>query len=88
MRYKAVIFDIDGTILDSEERSLLSLQRGIKKVTGREYSFDELRFSLGIPGTVTMKTLGIEQSLEARRAWQAEFVKLKHEASSIIVKES
>ena len=78
MRYKAVIFDIDGTLLDSEERSLLSLQRGIKKVTGREYSFEDLRFSLGIPGTVTMKTLGIEQSLEVRRAWQEEFVKLKH----------
>jgi len=78
MRYKAVIFDIDGTILDSEERSLLSLQKGIKKVTGRDYSLEELRFSLGIPGNVTMEILGIEQSLETRKAWHEEFVKIKY----------
>ena len=78
MRYKAVIWDIDGTILDSEERSLLSLQRGIKKVTGRDYSLEDLRFSLGIPGNVTMDILGIEKSAETRKAWHEEFVKIKY----------
>jgi len=56
--YKYLIFDIDGTILDTEKPILKSLQQALKE-EGKYYPLEELKFALGIPGKAALKKLGI-----------------------------
>jgi haloacid dehalogenase superfamily, subfamily IA, variant 1 with third motif having Dx(3-4)D or Dx(3-4)E len=67
--YKYIIFDIDGTILDTEFAGLASLQRLLREELDKEFSFEELSFSLGIPGEVTLNKLGIKNVSDAFNKW-------------------
>ena len=44
---KGIIFDIDGTMLDTEKAVLYSLQRTLRD-EGMNYSLEKLHFALGI----------------------------------------
>ena len=59
MRYRHIAFDLDGTLIDSEEAVLRSLQDTLRTVTGNEYPLSELIFSLGIPGLKCLEQLGL-----------------------------
>ncbi|HYE11436.1 MAG TPA: HAD family hydrolase [Patescibacteria group bacterium] len=64
---KCVVFDVDGTLIDTGEAIISSLQKVLKENSGQAYSDDELSFAFGIPGAVTLAKLGvsdIEASLE------------------------
>ena len=52
--YTHLVFDIDGTLLNTEMAVLHSLQWALKR-QGIELSLDQLRFALGIPGTDALK---------------------------------
>ena len=67
--YNYIIFDIDGTILDTEIAVLSSLQKLVSEELNKEYSFEELRFALGIPGEVALNKLGITNILESNKKW-------------------
>lgn len=56
---KCVVFDVDGTLIDTGEAIISSLQKVLKEDLGQTYSEDELSFAFGIPGAVTLKKLGI-----------------------------
>ena len=60
MKYKHLIFDIDGTLLDTEYAVLHSLQDTIIQYSHRKISLDELNFALGIPGDVALKKMGLQ----------------------------
>lgn len=70
MRYRYVAFDLDGTLIDSEEAVLCSLRDTLLRVTGREYPLSELIFSLGIPGLNCLEQLGITHPAEALALWE------------------
>ncbi len=57
--FKHIVFDVDGTLIDSEESSLRSLQGLMRETTGSAPELSELRFALGLAGEVTLKRLGI-----------------------------
>lgn len=57
---ECVVFDVDGTLLDTEKEVIESLQRIVKEELGQELGYEELVFSLGIPGNVTLERLGIK----------------------------
>lgn len=69
MRYKAIIFDVDGTILDNEKQNIYSLQQLLLSLTNKHYSYEELYFCLGIPGDVTLARLGIPNPKETQMVW-------------------
>ncbi len=69
MRYKHIIFDIDGTMLDSAYADITALQRVIHELQGKKYEPHELHFALGIPGEITLAQLGIENVVKANRLW-------------------
>jgi len=69
MKYKHIVFDIDGTLIDTEKAVLKSLQVTIKEYQNREVAIDELRFALGIPGNVALQKLGITNIKEVNAAW-------------------
>lgn len=49
-----ILFDVDGTLINSDEAMMGSIQRMLKEELGRDYSFDDLRFTKGIPTTSTL----------------------------------
>lgn len=67
--YNYIIFDIDGTILDTEIAVLSSLQKLVYTELNKNLSFDELRFALGIPGEVTLDRLGITNLFDSNLKW-------------------
>ncbi|MFE6169584.1 HAD family hydrolase [Viridibacillus arvi] len=56
--FKCVIFDVDGTILDTEKAILKSLQKVLRE-EGKDYQLEDLRFALGIPGKETLRILNV-----------------------------
>ena len=48
MKYKHIVFDIDGTLIDTEYAVLHSLQETIKELSGRKGSSAIIRFYLPI----------------------------------------
>lgn len=67
--YKYIIFDIDGTLLDTEFAVLTSLQKLVLEELNKHMSFEELRFALGIPGEVTLEKLKISNVSACNNKW-------------------
>jgi len=62
MKYRHIVFDIDGTITDTEHAALSALQQVIEKHQGRRMPLEELQFALGIPGTAAFRMIGFEEA--------------------------
>lgn len=69
MKYKHIIFDIDGTMLDSTNAVLTALQRVILELQNKHYQINDLHFALGVPGEITLKQLEIKDTPMANRLW-------------------
>lgn len=67
--YNYIIFDIDGTILDTEVAVLSSLQKLLFEEFNKKFRFEELSFVLGIPGEVSLKKLGVSNLEESNTKW-------------------
>lgn len=67
--YKHLVFDIDGTIIDSAKINMLSLQETVKELRGDVMPLEELHFSFGIPGVRAMEILGFPEPAEALKVW-------------------
>ena len=52
MRFPIVLFDLDGTLIDSGPIILASMQHAVRTVLGREIPPDELQMSIGGQGIV------------------------------------
>ena len=57
MQYKNIVFDIDGTLLDTEYAVLHSLQDTLKELCNYDLSLEEMTFALGITGADALKKL-------------------------------
>ena len=57
MRYDPVLFDLDGTLVDSSEMILASLRHTTREVLGRDVAEDELRAGIGMPLVAHMTRL-------------------------------
>lgn len=58
-----VVFDIDGTMINTAMANLCSLRAAVLHYTGKDFSHEELTFSLGRSAVDTMKILGVDPSL-------------------------
>ncbi|WP_418439884.1 HAD family hydrolase [Barnesiella intestinihominis] len=79
MKYKHLIFDIDGTLVDNEKAVIATWQETITQLFGKYYETSELNFVLGIPGETSMQKLGAENPQEAFKIWSENFKKHKSE---------
>ena len=67
--YRCVIFDVDGTLIDTHKATILALDRVLKEMTGHKYDSEELKFAIGIPGEVSLPRFGIKDITFANMMW-------------------
>ncbi len=59
MKYTDIVFDIDGTILDTALADLIGLREALLEATCAEHSIEELRPALGVPSADILEKYGI-----------------------------
>ncbi|MBF7154320.1 HAD family hydrolase [Bacillus albus] len=77
----SLIFDVDGTILDTEKVILKSLQKILKEELKKDYALQDLRFALGIPGKETLKKLNVPNIEVVHSKWSKAVLDFSHEVS-------
>ncbi|MGN0365744.1 MAG: HAD family hydrolase [Suilimivivens sp.] len=75
MKYKQIVFDVDGTLMNNEFAVLCSFQDTIREVTGKTMEMEELKFCLGIPGESAISQLGIEDTSGTLELWVRKLAK-------------
>jgi len=78
---ECIIFDIDGTLIDTEYVVKKSLQRILQEEGIREYSWNEMDFILGVPGKNSLKRMGIKNITEVNERWNRYMIEFKDKVS-------
>lgn len=68
-KYKYIIWDIDGTLLDTIGINVRTLQRVVYEELEKELSFNELVKYMAFPGKVTLEKLGIGDINNVHKRW-------------------
>jgi pyrophosphatase PpaX len=72
VRFPTVLFDLDGTVVDSGSIILASMRHATREVLGREYSDEELLRTVGGPGLeAQMQTIDPERADELVDVYRA-----------------
>ncbi|WP_434794778.1 Phosphoglycolate phosphatase [Terrisporobacter petrolearius] len=74
MKYTHIVFDVDGTLIDSEKAVLKSLQKTMEE-EGINKSLDDLKFALGIPGKDALSILGMKDLQGVEEKWNENLLK-------------
>jgi HAD superfamily hydrolase (TIGR01549 family) len=77
----ALIFDVDGTILDTEKAILCSLQWVLKEELNEDYTLEALEFALGIPGKEAFKKLNVPNIDVIHPKWSKAVLDYNNEVS-------
>lgn len=68
-KYKCIIFDLDGTVLDTERMNFVPLQRLIKEELGLEIEYDKLLKFKAYAGRRTLEELGFKDIEKSYSKW-------------------
>ena len=60
MKYKAILYDLDGTLLDTMAMNMYPLMRVIEEVKGEKKTYDEVKHYFGMSGKQTLDALDID----------------------------
>ena len=70
-RYTHLLFDIDGTLVDTEKTGVESLRKTVKTLMNNEMTYDEGYRFFGIPSHRVPGILGYSQAEEFIKNWQS-----------------
>lgn len=68
-RYRAVIYDVDGTLLNTLNMNMIPLMRIIKEETGEDWTFDEVLRFASYPGMKVMEELKVRDPQNVYARW-------------------
>ncbi|MBQ5481914.1 MAG: HAD hydrolase-like protein, partial [Bacteroidales bacterium] len=77
-KYEDFVFDIDGTLLDTERTGVLSLIQTIRELTGREMPYEEAYGFFGIPSSKASSTLHYADEKHFAEVWETHFQELMY----------
>lgn len=69
MSYQAILYDIDGTLLDTVKMNLIPLQKIIEEELHENRSYESLLPYMALPGLKTMEKLGISDIDKTYARW-------------------
>lgn len=78
MAYTHFIFDIDGTLVDTEKTGVLSLQKTIRDMMGIEMPYDEVYKFFGIPSSKVASLLKYPQEESFAHTWEQNFIDMRY----------
>ncbi|MGL6154022.1 MAG: HAD family hydrolase [Cetobacterium sp.] len=64
-----ILFDLDGTVLNTQKMNIIPLQKLILEELGQELSYDDLIKYCAYPGKQTIKMLGFEDIEKSYEKW-------------------
>lgn len=68
-KYKCIIFDLDGTVLDTERMNFVPLQRLVKEELGIEIRYEDLLKFKPYAGRKTLEELGFKDIEKSYSKW-------------------
>ena len=78
MNFRYCIFDIDGTIVDTEKTGVLSLIQTVHDLMGRDMPYEEAYPYFGIPSSKVGGMLGYPDEEFFWNEWEKRFAMLRH----------
>lgn len=63
MNYTHIVFDVDGTLLNTAHCILQALKDTLKTVSGATYETDELNFALGMTSENVLRHLNVKEEI-------------------------
>lgn len=76
--YRLAVFDIDGTLIDTERTGVESLVLTIRELMGKDVSYEEAYKVFGIPSGKVAGLLGYADARGFGDRWEENFVALSH----------
>ena len=76
--YRHFVFDIDGTLIDTERTGVLSLVKTVRELLGVEIPYEEAYGYFGIPSAKVAPLLGYADAERFGARWEEYFVELMH----------
>lgn len=67
--YQAILYDIDGTLLDTRDMNLYPLLRIIKEELGQDWTYDQVKKYLAYTGMQVMEELNIRDKETTYARW-------------------
>lgn len=68
-KYKAIIYDLDGTVLNTLNMNMYPLMKIIKEETGEDWTFEEVLKFVPYPGMKVMEELQVKDSEKTYARW-------------------
>ena len=78
LKFKNIIFDIDGTLVDTERTGVYSLIQTVKELMERDMSYEEAYSYFGIPSGKVGGMLGYPDTAFFGEVWEKQFVELEY----------
>ncbi len=71
---KSFIFDVDGTLTDTEKTTISALKKTMKDLFDKEYAYDQLKFAFMHTGKGALRELGVEDVDSTFEVWSKNIV--------------
>lgn len=76
--YSCILFDIDGTLINTEQALIRSLQKVLHEETGKHFKEEDLYFALGIPGHRALNQLNVQNIEQVNEKWNGYLKEYAH----------
>ena len=76
--YRLAVFDIDGTLIDTERTGVESLMQTVRELLGRDITYEEAYKAFGIPSIKVAGLYGYGDAVGFGDRWEENFIALSH----------